>query len=78
LTAKTVAGANSQLTCAERSAINRSSSARNTTHLLRGASVGADFATALSAVLKQTLNHQLRDLGLERCLAGWRRTNQKI
>ena len=30
------------------------------------------------AVLKQTLHHPLTDLGLERFLADWRKTNQKI
>ena len=29
------------------------------------------------AALKQTLHHPLTDLGLERFLADWRKTNQK-
>jgi len=53
-------------------------SVRNTTHLLRAAEVGADIATVPFAVLKQTLHHPLTDLGLERFLADWRKTNQKI
>jgi len=53
-------------------------SVRSTTHLLRAAAVGADIATVPFAVLKQTLHHPLTDLGLERFLADWRKTNQKI
>src|ERR1700691_1196175 len=53
-------------------------SVRSTTHLIRAAEVGADIATVPFAVLKQTLHHPLTDLGLERFLADWRKTNQKI
>jgi len=53
-------------------------SVRNATHLLRAAAVGADIATVPFAVLRQTLHHPLTDLGLERFLADWRKTNQKI
>jgi len=44
----------------------------------RAAEIGADIATVPFAVLKQTLHHPLTDLGLERFLADWRKTNQKI
>jgi transaldolase len=53
-------------------------SVRNTGHLMRAAEVGADIATVPFSVLKQTLHHPLTDLGLERFLADWRKTNQKI
>jgi transaldolase len=53
-------------------------SVRNPTQLLRAAEIGADIATVPFAVLKQTLHHPLTDLGLERFLADWRKTNQKI
>ena len=53
-------------------------SVRNQTQLLRAAEIGADIATVPFAVLKQTLHHPLTDLGLERFLADWRKTNQKI
>jgi transaldolase len=43
-----------------------------------GSEIGADIAIVPFAVLKQTLHHPLTDLGLERFLADWRKTNQKI
>jgi transaldolase len=51
---------------------------RNLTHLLRAAEVGADVATVPFGVLKQVIHHPLTDIGLERFLADWRKTNQKI
>ncbi|HEY6419059.1 MAG TPA: fructose-6-phosphate aldolase [Candidatus Binataceae bacterium] len=53
-------------------------SVRSTTHLLRAAESGAQVATVPFSVLKQMLHHPLTDLGLERFLADWRKTNQKI
>jgi transaldolase len=53
-------------------------SVRNLTHLLRAAEVGADVATVPFNVLKQVIHHPLTDIGLERFLADWRKTNQKI
>jgi transaldolase len=53
-------------------------SVRNLTHLLRAAEVGAHIATVPFAQLKQMIHHPLTDLGLERFLADWRKTNQKI
>jgi transaldolase len=53
-------------------------SVRSATHLMRAAELGADIATVPFAVLKQTLHHPLTDLGLERFLADWRKTNQQI
>ena len=53
-------------------------SVRSPVHLLRAAEVGADVATVPFAVLKQILHHPLTDLGLDRFLADWRKTNQKI
>jgi transaldolase len=53
-------------------------SVRNLTHLLRAAEVGADVATVPFSVLKQVIHHPLTDIGLERFLADWRKTNQKI
>jgi transaldolase len=53
-------------------------SVRNLTHLLRSAEVGADVATVPFSVLKQVIHHPLTDIGLERFLADWRKTNQNI
>lgn len=53
-------------------------SVRNLTHLLRAAEIGADVATVPFNVLKSIVHHPLTDLGLERFLADWRKTNQKI
>ncbi len=53
-------------------------SVRNLTHLLRAAEIGAHVATIPFNVMKQILHHPLTDLGLERFLADWRSTNQKI
>ncbi len=53
-------------------------SIRSPFHLTQAAILGADIATVPFAVLKQTLHHPLTDLGLERFLADWRKTNQKI
>ncbi len=53
-------------------------SVRNLTHLLRAAEIGAHVATIPFNVMKQMLHHPLTDLGLERFLADWRSTNQKI
>ncbi|HVN64385.1 MAG TPA: fructose-6-phosphate aldolase [Candidatus Binataceae bacterium] len=53
-------------------------SVRSPVHLLRAAEIGADVATVPFAVLKQIVHHPLTDLGLERFLADWRKTNQKI
>lgn len=53
-------------------------SVRSLTHLLRAAEAGAHVATVPFAVIKQALHHPLTDLGLERFLADWRSTKQKI
>jgi len=53
-------------------------SVRNLNHLLRAAECGAHVATVPFGVLRQMLHHPLTDLGLERFLADWRKTNQKI
>jgi transaldolase len=53
-------------------------SIRSPNHLLRAAECGAHVATIPFSVLKQTLHHPLTDLGLERFLADWRASKQKI
>jgi transaldolase len=53
-------------------------SIRNPTHLLRAADSGAHVATIPFNVMKQMLHHPLTDSGLERFLADWRATKQKI
>ncbi len=53
-------------------------SVRNLTHLLRAAEVGAHVATVPFSVLNQIIHHPLTDIGLERFLADWRKTNQEI
>ncbi|HZO82202.1 MAG TPA: fructose-6-phosphate aldolase [Candidatus Binataceae bacterium] len=53
-------------------------SIRNPTHLLRAAESGAHVATIPFNVMKQMLHHPLTDSGLEKFLADWRATKQKI
>ena len=53
-------------------------SIRSPKHLLRAAEIGAHIATLPFTVLKAILQHPLTDLGLERFLADWHKTNQKI
>jgi transaldolase len=53
-------------------------SVRSPMHLLRAAEIGAHVATLPFNVIKQTLAHPLTDIGLERFLADWHKTNQKI
>jgi transaldolase len=53
-------------------------SVRNLTHLIRAAEIGAHVATIPFGVLSQVLHHPLTEVGLERFLADWRATKQKI
>ncbi|MGH7838380.1 MAG: transaldolase family protein, partial [Candidatus Binataceae bacterium] len=53
-------------------------SIRSPGHLLRAAEIGAHIATLPFNVIKQMLYHPLTDIGLERFLADWRETKQKI
>jgi len=53
-------------------------SVRSPMHLLRAAEIGAHIATLPFNVIKQTLAHPLTDTGLERFLADWHKTKQKI
>jgi transaldolase len=53
-------------------------SVRSPMHLLRAAEIGAHVATLPFNVIKQTLAHPLTDIGLERFLADWHKTKQKI
>ena len=53
-------------------------SVRSPMHLLRAAEIGAHVATMPFNVIKQTLAHPLTDIGLERFLADWHKTKQKI
>ncbi len=53
-------------------------SIRTPTHLLRAAEAGAHVATIPLNVMKQMLHHPLTDVGLEKFLADWRATKQKI
>lgn len=53
-------------------------SVRSPMHLLRAAEIGAHVATLPFSVIKQTLAHPLTDIGLERFLADWHKTKQKI
>jgi transaldolase len=53
-------------------------SVRSPMHLLRAAEIGAHVATLPFNVIKQTLMHPLTDIGLERFLADWHKTKQKI
>jgi transaldolase len=53
-------------------------SLRSPSHLLRAAEMGAHIATIPLSVIRQMLHHPLTDLGLERFLADWHQTKQKI
>jgi len=53
-------------------------SIRSPLHLLHAAEAGAHVATLPPNVIKQILQHPLTDAGLEKFLADWRKTNQKI
>jgi transaldolase len=53
-------------------------SVRNVSHLVRAAEIGAHVATIPFGVLSQVLHHPLTESGLERFLADWRATKQKI
>lgn len=53
-------------------------SIRSPLHLLRAAEAGAHVATLPFNVLRQILQHPLSDIGLERFLADWHKTKQKI
>jgi len=53
-------------------------SVRSPMHLLRAAEAGTHVATMPFNVIKQILQHPLTDLGLERFLADWHATKQKI
>jgi transaldolase len=53
-------------------------SVRSPMHLLRAAEAGAHVATLPYNVIKQILQHPLTDSGLEKFLADWHATKQKI
>jgi transaldolase len=53
-------------------------SIRSPAHLARAAELGAHIATLPFGIIKQSLEHPLTDLGLERFLADWRESKQKI
>jgi transaldolase len=53
-------------------------SIRSPGHLLRAAEIGAHIATLPFNVIKQMLYHPLTEIGLERFLADWRESKQKI
>ncbi|HKD68414.1 MAG TPA: fructose-6-phosphate aldolase [Candidatus Binataceae bacterium] len=53
-------------------------SLRNPLHVVRAAELGAHVATLPFNILRQMLNHPLTDIGLERFLADWHASKQKI
>jgi transaldolase len=53
-------------------------SIRSPLHLLHAAEAGAHIATLPPGVIKQILQHPLTDAGLEKFLADWHQTKQKI
>jgi transaldolase len=53
-------------------------SLRNPLHVLKAAELGAHVATLPFNVLKQILCHPLTDIGLEKFLADWHASRQKI
>jgi len=53
-------------------------SVRHPVHVVEAALVGADVATLPPKVIDQLFKHPLTDIGLERFLADWRSTGQRI
>jgi transaldolase len=53
-------------------------SLRHPRHVVEAALIGADIATMPFSVLKKLFEHPLTDIGLERFLADWEKTKQKI
>ena len=53
-------------------------SVRHPRHVVEAALVGSDIATMPFDVLKKLFEHPLTDIGLERFLADWEKTKQKI
>jgi len=51
-------------------------SIRNPLHVLDAALIGADIATVPFKVLKQLASHPLTDIGLEKFLADWRKSQE--
>ncbi len=53
-------------------------SVRHPIHILEAALIGADVCTIPYDVITKLLNHPLTDAGLEKFLADWKKTGQKI
>lgn len=53
-------------------------SVRNPLHIVKSAKFGAHVATLPSSVIKELINHNLTEKGLQTFLVDWDRTNQKI
>jgi transaldolase len=53
-------------------------SIRTANHIKQAAMIGADYATAPTAVLKSLVKHPLTDKGIEMFLADWKKTGQSI
>jgi transaldolase len=53
-------------------------SLRNSLHVLKAAELGAHVATLPFNVLKQMLCHPLTEIGLEKFLADWHASKQRI
>jgi transaldolase len=53
-------------------------SIRTANHIRQAALIGADYATAPPAVLKNLVKHPLTDKGVELFLADWKKTGQSI
>jgi transaldolase len=53
-------------------------SLRNPLHVLKAAELGAHVATLPFNVLRQMIDHPLTDIGLEKFLADWQASKQKI
>ena len=51
-------------------------SLRHSMHILQAAQIGADVATLPPATFDKLLNHPLTDIGLERFLADWKKTQE--
>jgi len=53
-------------------------SVRHPVHVVEAALAGADVCTMPPAVLEQLFKHPLTDIGLEKFLADWKKTGEKI
>ena len=50
------------------------SSLRNTIHIVEAARMGADVVTVPAAIIEQSFKHPLTDIGIEKFLKDWEKS----